>query len=182
MSDKIKLTNISGHVHSLRLMRAGGGYSRRVLRVGAFTNVTEDQFIDLYTSTKDFKRGYISFDLNQLSDDTRGSLGLVTKEELEAMLESEDISQEEKASIEEEMHPILMFTDEEIGAKLKGKGTAFPNFVKAVEELSEEDSFNYKKRIAKVAGKMTDELSGKKVQGIEKLTGINLALNEEISK
>jgi hypothetical protein len=159
MSEIIKITNTSGHKHGVRLLTPMGGYGSRELAPNQFMGVTEEQFLDIYNSTRDFSCGYLSFDKSTLTPNLVNWLGFATVEEID--------------------FGIISYTDTEIKDILKGSIGKFNSFLKEVRQLDPNKSATFKKRLFGLADSMPNELTQNKASEIEEVTGISFALNTD---
>lgn len=159
MSDRIRISNCSGHEHSVRLLLPNGGYSYKGLKPNQFTVVNEEQFLDLYNSTRDFTSGFLTFDKKTLSDDLVSWLGVETVEDID--------------------FGAVSYSDAEIKEILKGQIGKFNGFIKEVKDLSPEASASFNRRLFTIAESMTEEITQSKARAIEDITGMKFEINEE---
>lgn len=159
MSDRIKIINCSGHEHSVRLLLPNGGYSYKGLKPNQFTVVNEEQFLDLYNSTRDFTAGFLTFDKKTLSEDLVSWLGVETADDID--------------------FGAVSYSDAEIKDILKGQIGKFNSFIKEIKELSPEASMSFSRRLFMIAESMTDEITQAKARAIEEATGMKFEINEE---
>lgn len=157
---KIKITNVSNHVHAARLLNPmTGTYLYRVLQPRQFIVIGEDQFLDLYNSTVDFEDGILSFDVNSLTEDVIAILGLETKEE---------------ASF-----GIVSYDEKQIKEVLVGKIGEFNSFIKQLKELEPSTKAEFSKKVFSVAEKSVDEITKGKADTIEEACGMKFDINAE---
>lgn len=159
MGDRIKITNCSGHNHSVRLLLPNGGYSYKSLKPNQFAIVNEEQFLDIYNSTRDFSGGFLTFDKNALSQEVVSWLGIEDIEDLD--------------------FGIVGYTDAEIKDILKGQIGKFKGFIKEVKELPADKSVSFSKRLFEIASSMSEEITQSKARDIEDATKMKFDLNEE---
>lgn len=164
---RIKVKNETNHGHSVRMLLDNGNYTyRRLAKKGNFVALTEDQFIDLFTTSRDFKSGYLSFEMDDLSDEVRQAIGLPLRDE------------EVDASAEEEFK---IYTDEEILSIIKSKGNKFKNFCAEIEKLNAKQGDELRRRIFNVA-ETIEGLSRTKSEAIEDLTGKSFRHFDKLKK
>lgn len=170
MENRIKVFNETNHVHNVRMLMPNGNYSYRKLvgkRDGkkAFAVLTEDQFLDLWMTTRDFKGGFLSYDEKAISDEIKMSLGL-------------PLDEEEAKTYEPEF---VIYKDEDIEKLIKGHIGKFTKFVNEVSEMTPKQGDELKRRIFKIAESIED-LNRTKAEAIEDLTGKSFKVNSENDK
>lgn len=157
---KIKITNVSNHIHAVRMLNPmTGTYLHRQLNPKQFVVLTEDQFVDLYTSAKDFELGILAFDSSALSEELLSVLGFEKKEEAEFGLVSYD--------------------EKQIKTILVGKIGEFNAFIKQLKELDVASKTEFSKKVFAVAEKSVDEITKGKADAIEEATGMKFDINAE---
>jgi len=157
---KIKITNVSNHIHSVRMLNPmTGTYLYRKLSPNQFVVLTEDQFLDLYNTSVDFESGILSFDPISLSEDVLSILGYETKEE---------------ASF-----GIVGYNEKQIKDVLVGKIGEFNSFIKQLKELDVQTKTEFSKKVFAVAEKSVDEITKGKADTIEEATGMKFDINAE---
>jgi len=157
---KIKLTNISGHGHGVTLRNAVSGITvDRDLQPNQFVLVDIDQFVELWTSTHEFKMGIWGFDTKAIPEEYLEVLGMETAEEVDL--------------------GIVGKSDLEIKKVLKGQIGEFNAFMKEVKELDETAKGDFSRRVFTLAQSIYDDLAGGKLKTIEKTTGFNFEVNEK---
>lgn len=171
---RIKVTNETNHTHAVRLIMPNGNYMHKVLKnrpnkPKLSTPVTEDQFIDLYTTTRDFRDGFLSFNEADLSDDLKMSLGM-------------PVTEEEKKEVEPEFK---VYKDEEIAklfkSKAKNADEKIDAFLEDIKSRDENTSGELKRRLFNVA-KDIKNLSRERAEMIEDVTGISFKVDAQNEK
>jgi len=168
---RVKVFNETNHIHAVRLLQDNGTYGHKKLagkKNGrkSFAPLTEEQFLDLYMNSRDFSSGFLSFDEKDLTDDIKINLGLPMTEE-----ESKDFIPEFKT-----------YSDEDILKLVKAKGKKgneeFEDFAEEINNLEIVESAELKNRIFVVSKSVIEDLSKKRADAIEALTGNNFVANE----
>jgi hypothetical protein len=160
MMSKIKITNVSNHIHSVRMLNPmTGTYLYRKLNPKQFVVLTEDQFLDLYNTSVDFESGILAFDEGGLSEDVLSILGYETKEEA--------------------TFGIVSYDEKQIKAVLTGKIGEFNSFIKQLKELEIGTKTEFSKKVFSVAEKSVDEITKGKADTIEVATGMKFDINAE---
>lgn len=164
MSEKrIKVVNETNHGHAVRMLMRDGNYKhRRLARKGAFVLLSEEQFIDLYTTTRDFRGGFLSFDDKQLSEEIKMALGL-------------PIDEEEKEEFEPEFK---VYTDAELKELVEGNTNTLKKFIKENSDKEAKEVDELKRRLFLIAEK-NDEMSRAKAEAIEDFTGKSFKVNAQ---
>ena len=157
---KIKITNVSNHIHSVRMLNPmTGTYLYRKLNPKQFVVLTEDQFLDLYNTSVDFESGILAFDEDGLSEDVLSILGYETKEEA--------------------TFGIVSYDDKQIKAVLTGKIGEFNSFIKQLKELEIGTKTEFSNKVFSGAEKSVDEITKGKADTIEEATGMKFDINAE---
>lgn len=160
MSERIRITNISNHIHAVRLLNPNTGtFFHRPLNPKQFMTIDQDQFLDLYNSTVDFESGILGFDVKTLPQDIADVLGFESKEDMDV--------------------GIVGYSDKQIQTILTGKIGEFKAFMKEVRELPIGTKTEFSKRLFAIAEKMSDEITQGKAKEIEEATGLNFELELE---
>lgn len=167
---RIKVTNETNHGHTVKLLLDNGGFSERRLggmngNVKSFVFLNEDQFLYLYSNSRDFRGGFLSYDKESLPDFIKEALGM-------------PLTQEEKEGYSEEFK---FYSDDNILKLIRGKVGDFNSFVKEISELPVRESDEIKRRIFVIAEKI-DNLNMKKAQKIEDLTGKTFRISEQLKE
>lgn len=157
---KVKVVNVSGHEYGAKILMPNGHFMERRIRAGGFFTLNQEQFLDMYTTTRSFKCGTLSFDINELEDETIDWLSL---------------SRDEISS------SITLLSNGEITKLLKGKALEFDKFMEDMGEIEKSDAHSFYLRIFETASKI-DTLNRKRAEEIEEITGMDLKLNEEIAE
>lgn len=163
MNGRIKVFNATNHVHNVRMLMPNGAYTHRKLaKKDAFALLTEDQFLDLYMTTRDFKGNFLTFNQDDLSDDIKMTLGMPVDKEEEKTFEPE----------------FKIYKDEDILGLIKGKVKPFKDFIKEVQDMDIKNSDELKRRIFDIAVEI-ESLTRTKSEAIEDLTGKSFKLNDK---
>lgn len=173
IQDMIKITNVSGHSHGLKIYQPMSGmYAERNLKDKQYTLLTIEQFIDMYQRSKAFKRGYLHFDVNKLPEEAKMIIGVYEQEiDGEVVVDDKQFKEDLK----------LFMTDEEITAAIKGRMGDFNAFISKIKEVDEVDAQGFYKRVINIAMGMED-LNVSKAEKLEEVTGINFRENKKLSK
>lgn len=155
--DKIKITNVSDHKHGIK-REVGGNIVAKTILSKKSVYVTMEQFYDLWTSTKDFKRGILSVDLTKFDDETLMELGIDLKE-----IKSD----------------ILFYNDETILKIFKGSMPEFHKFMTEVSNIETNDFHSYAKRIFDLA-RNYEGLSKIKADRVEKVTNMSFKITQDV--
>lgn len=157
---RIKLTNIATHAHSVQIPNRLSGIStpKRILPKGSII-VDVDQFIEMYTSDGAFEQGIMGFDVNSIPDDVLEILGIEVKEDMDL--------------------GIVSFDEKRIKEILSAKVADFDKFLQDLESLEPVVKLEFSKKVFSIANAMKDKLSGAKLDKIEVATGIEFAHNKD---
>jgi len=162
MNDRIRIYNITNHLHSVAVLNPNGGITARALQSGKFMYINEEQFLHLYNSTRDITGGYIGFDKKDIDDEVLGYLGL-TRDEVESDLK--------------------LYTEEEVEAFFKGKVGQLDKFLAEVEAMKDDDNTSeLKNRVFNIAMEHQENLAYKRIEKIEEITGKNFKVNNEVNE
>lgn len=166
MATRIKVFNETNHVHNVRMLMPNGNYTHRKLaKKGAFAVLTEDQFLDLWMTTRDFKGGFLSYEEGALTDDIKMALGLPVDEEEKEVFEPE----------------FVIYKDEDLKAIIEGNTNALKKFIKDNSEADPKNVDELKRRMFVIAEKLED-ISRAKSEAIEAFTGKSFKTNAENDK
>jgi len=160
MSERIKITNIATHAHTVQIPNRLSGIPtpKRITPKNSIV-VDADQFIEMFNSDGAFDQGILSFEPDSIPQDVLEILGIENKEDLDL--------------------GIVSYDEKKIKEVLTSKVAEFDKFLAEIDELEPITKLEFSKKVFQIAVDMKDKLSGAKLDKIELATGIEFANNKE---